>query len=88
MSSKFVKNADAVADDRNWIGLIKNEEKCAEVWEKDWGFLAGGADKIKKEEATKIFTVDDRIKRLNEVNTLSKINKRPFSHFRIGARET
>ena len=69
MSSKFVKNADAVADDRNWIGLIKNEEKCAEVWEKDWGFLAGGADKVKKEEATKIFTVDDRIKRLNEVST-------------------
>ena len=32
MNNKFTKTADAVADDRNWIALIKNEIKCADVW--------------------------------------------------------
>lgn len=59
--SKFVKTGDAVSDDRNWIGTIKNELKCAELWEKDWGFLAGDSE-LKVENATKLYTVDDRIK--------------------------
>ena len=66
--SKFVKTGDAVSDDRNWIGTIKNELKCAEHWEKDWGFLAGGSQDLKVENATKLYTVDDRIKAVQEVS--------------------
>ena len=66
MSNKFGKTLDPVSEDRNWIGLIKNELKCAELWDKDWGFLAGDAD-LKKENATKLYTVDDKIKSVQEV---------------------
>jgi len=65
-SNKFGKTGDAVADDRNWIATIKNELKCADQWEKDWGFLAGGAE-LKMENATKLYTVDDRIRAVQEV---------------------
>ena len=64
--SKFVKTADAVSDDRNWQALIRNESKCADLWDKDWGFLAGDQE-LKKENATKLYTIDDKIKMVNEV---------------------
>lgn len=66
-SNKFAKRLDPVSEDRNWVGLIKNELKCAELWDKDWGFLAGDAD-LKKENATKVYTIDDKIKSVQEVS--------------------
>lgn len=72
MSNKFGKTLDPVSEDRNWIGLIKNELKCAELWDKDWGFLAGDAD-LKKENATKLYTVDDKIKAVQDVDILGYI---------------
>ena len=69
MTSKFNKTADAVADDRNWIALIKNEFKCADVWYSDWGFLAAGGETDNlKEKATKIYTIEDKIRMVEEVN--------------------
>jgi len=65
MSSKFVKNSNAVNDDRNWIGRIQNETVCANVWEKDWGFLAGGTV-LDKSNFAKMYTVDDKIKTVQE----------------------
>ena len=67
MTSKFVKNVDVVSQDRDWVGLIKNELKCAEVWEKDWGFLAADAE-LNTKDATKLYTVDDKIRAVQEVN--------------------
>ena len=32
-----------VADDKNWRSYIANELGCADKWQQDWGFLAGGA---------------------------------------------
>ena len=66
-SNKFAKQLDPVSEDRNWVGLIKNELKCAELWEKDWGFLAGDAD-LNKDNATKLYTIDDKIKSVQEVS--------------------
>ena len=34
------KEVDIVSDDRNWRSYIWNELKCAEGWQKDWGFLS------------------------------------------------
>ena len=67
MTSKFVKAVDVVSQDRDWVGLIKNELKCAEVWEKDWGFLAGEAQ-LDPKNATKLYTVDDKIRAVQEVS--------------------
>jgi hypothetical protein len=32
-----------VAEDKNWRSNVANELACADRWNKDWGFLAGGA---------------------------------------------
>jgi len=65
--SKFGKTIDPVSDDRNWRDLIRNETTCANLWEKDWGFLAGDAE-LKKENATKLYSVDDKIKVVQAVS--------------------
>ena len=31
-----------VAADRNWRSYVDNELKCQDMWNADWGFLAGG----------------------------------------------
>lgn len=33
------KEASIVAQDQDWRSYITNELKCAETWNKDWGFL-------------------------------------------------
>ena len=74
-TSKYKKDANAVIEDRNWTALIKNEEICANLWEKDWGFLAGNAD-LNKADATKLYTVDDRIKAVQK--ELEKLDSVPI----------
>ena len=32
-----------VAENQNWRSYVSNELKCADAWQKDWGFLAGGS---------------------------------------------
>ena len=32
-----------VAEDKNWRSYVANELACADRWNNDWGFLAGGA---------------------------------------------
>ncbi|KAL4502300.1 hypothetical protein ABPG72_011887 [Tetrahymena utriculariae] len=73
---KFVKNADAVADDRNWIARIQNELNCVSAWQKDWGFLAGGAENLDLKDATKEYSINEQISKLqNQLNGLQKNKK-------------
>lgn len=30
---------DFVSQDKDWRGVIDNELRCQEAWQKDWGFL-------------------------------------------------
>jgi hypothetical protein len=62
MESKFVSTIDPVSDDKNWRTRVKNEQCSADQWQQDWGFLASGSDNLKKEDALKIFTIDDKIR--------------------------
>lgn len=64
---KYAKSNDAVADDRNWVGRIQNELNCTAVWDKDWGFLAGGAENLSIDKATIYYTIDDKIKMIEDV---------------------
>lgn len=64
VNSKFVKNIDPVADDRNWIARIENELHCTAAWQTDWGFLAGGTEHLNIEDATKPYNIDDQIQRV------------------------
>lgn len=43
MSGKDKKEAkiiDIVAQDKDWRGVIENEKRFQDNWQKDWGFLA------------------------------------------------
>ena len=37
---KAIKEVDYVSQDKDWRGIVENELRCAEGWNKDWGFLA------------------------------------------------
>ena len=37
-----------VAEDQNWRSYVANELKCQDIWQQDWGFLAGGSDSKKQ----------------------------------------
>ena len=54
------KVIDVVSQDKDWRGVIENELRCQENWQKDWGFLADNS--ITENPKTK----DDRIQALEE----------------------
>ena len=54
------KVVDVVSQDKDWRGVIENELRCQENWQKDWGFLADNS--ITENPKTK----DERIQALEE----------------------
>ena len=54
------KVIDVVSQDKDWRGVIENELRCQENWQKDWGFLADNT--ITENPKTK----DERIQALEE----------------------
>ncbi len=65
---KAGKMENVVSDDKNWRTLVKNERDCADQWQQDWGFLATGAQDPENANSLKIFTIDDKIRKVEEVN--------------------
>jgi len=37
---------DFVSQDKDWRGVVENELRCQEGWQKVWGFLADDTGKI------------------------------------------
>ena len=68
------KDISIVAEDQNWRSYIHNELKCAEIWQKDWGFLA---DKGDGEIADKELTKEEKIRQLEE--ELTKMNQKKLN---------
>ena len=65
------KDISIVAEDRNWRSYIDNELKWAEIWQKDWGFLA---DKGEATQFEKALTKDEKIRKLeDELDSMNKI---------------
>lgn len=44
---KSTKVIDYVALDKDWRGVLINEKRFQDEWQKDWGFLAVECSKIK-----------------------------------------
>ena len=65
------KEISIVAEDQNWRSYIHNELKCAEIWQKDWGFLADRGDDSAPE---KDLTKEEKIRKLEE--ELSAMNNK------------
>lgn len=57
------KDISIVAEDQNWRSYIHNELKCAEIWQKDWGFLA---EKGGDAELEKGLTREEKIRKLEQ----------------------
>jgi hypothetical protein len=57
---KEAKVIDVVSQDKDWRDVVKNELRCQENWQKDWGFLADNS--ITENPKTK----DERIQALEE----------------------
>lgn len=57
------KDISIVAEDQNWRSYINNELKCAELWQKDWGFLANKGDAA---DFDKALTREEKIRKLEE----------------------
>merc|ERR1719446_1277393 len=71
MEEKKNSGIDAVSFDKNWRTRVKNEKQSADQWQQDWGFLAS-SNKNQKEDALKIFTIDDKIRKAQEELKLCK----------------
>ena len=57
---KEPKVIDVVSQDKDWRDVVRNELRCQENWQKDWGFLADNS--ITENPKTK----DERIQALEE----------------------
>ena len=64
------KDISIVAEDQNWRSYIHNELKCAEIWQKDWGFLAEKGD---ASELEKGLSREEKIRKLEE--DLAEMNR-------------
>ena len=58
------KEISVVAEDQNWRSYIKNELDCAEMWQKDWGFLGEHEDKDFADRVIQGPTIEEKIKKL------------------------
>mmetsp|Transcript_18511 Transcript_18511/g.20652 ORF Transcript_18511/g.20652 Transcript_18511/m.20652 type:complete len:125 (+) Transcript_18511:22-396(+) len=78
------KDISIVAEDQNWRSYIHNELKCAEIWQKDWGFLSDKGDgarpdkELTKEE--KIRQLEEELKKMND----KKLNKLQTTNLSYG----
>ena len=67
MESKPKTHIDPVSVVKNWRTRVRHEQQSADQWQQDWGFLASGAQGLKTEDALKIYTIDDKIRLVQEV---------------------
>ena len=52
---KEPKVIDVVSQDKDWRDIVRNELRCQENWQKDWGFLAdNGLEENPKTKEEKI----------------------------------
>mmetsp|Transcript_15778 Transcript_15778/g.16376 ORF Transcript_15778/g.16376 Transcript_15778/m.16376 type:complete len:138 (+) Transcript_15778:21-434(+) len=75
--SKESKVVDVVAQDKDWRGVIENELKFQENWQKDWGFLAQeyNTDKaITKKE--KVQLLEEKLKKMEDVKIQSEFKSK------------
>ena len=70
-----------VAADKNWRSYVSNELNCAERWNHDWGFLAGGAIDVDggeppvKSRAERIADLEDKYKDMNSRDFVTSSQK-------------
>ena len=72
------KVIDVVSQDKDWRGVIENELRCQENWQKDWGFLADNT--ITENPRTKeerIQVLEEKLKAMSDVK-IESVNRSAY----------
>ena len=85
---KEAKVIDVVSQDKDWRDVVRNELRCQENWQKDWGFLADSGiaenPKIKEE---RIQILEEKLKGMKDIE-LGSVSKMSYMGPAYDIRET
>ena len=74
---KEPKLIDIVSQDKDWRDIVRNELRCQENWQKDWGFLAdNGIEENPKTNEESIQILEEKLKGMKdiEIGSVSKMS--------------
>ena len=73
------KVVDVVSQDKDWRGVIENELRCQENWQKDWGFLADNSmTENPKTKEERIQVLEEKLKSMNDVNIYESVSQMKY----------
>ena len=74
------KVVDVVSQDKDWRGVIENELRCQENWQKDWGFLADNSmTENPKTKEERIQVLEEKLKSMNDVNIYESVSQMKYN---------
>ena len=86
--AKEPKVIDVVSEDKDWRDVIRNELRCQENWQKDWGFLAdNGLEENPKTKEEKIQILEEKLKGMKDIE-LGSVSKMSYVGPPYDIRET
>ena len=85
---KEPKVIDVVSQDKDWRDIVRNELRCQENWQKDWGFLAdSGLEENPKTKEEKIQILEEKLKAMKDIK-LESVSKMSYIGPSYDIRET
>ncbi len=85
---KEPKIIDVVSQDKDWRDIVRNELRCQENWQKDWGFLAdNGLEENPKTKEEKIQILEEKLKGMKDIE-LGSVSKMSYMGPSYDIRET
>ena len=85
---KEPKVIDVVSQDKDWRDIVRNELRCQENWQKDWGFLAdSGLEENPKTKEEKIQILEEKLKTMKDIK-LESVSKMSYIGPSYDIRET
>ena len=82
------KVIDVVSQDKDWRGVIENELRCQENWQKDWGFLADNSiTENPKTKDERIQALEEKLKGMKDIE-LGSVSKMSYMGPSYDIRET
>jgi hypothetical protein len=85
---KEAKVIDVVSQDKDWRDVVRNELRCQENWQKDWGFLAdSGIAENPKTKEERIQILEEKLKGMKDIE-LGSVSKMLYMGPSYDIRET
>ena len=85
---KEPKVIDVVSQDKDWRDVVRNELRCQENWQNDWGFLAdSGIAENPKTKEERIQILEEKLKGMKDIE-LGSVSKMSYMGPSYDIRET